>query len=83
MTTPGQPGGLQYRVTGVTAGQYGTDAAGNDVPGRIVSFSLSNGLTSQVFIPESQYGDYATVQAMVQQAAQHAASVHAITGTLD
>lgn len=83
MTTPNQPGALQFSVVGTTSGQYKTDAAGNTTEGHIVYFRISSGQTSSVFIPDAQWGDAQATAALVREAAQHLAAVNAISGNLD
>ena len=78
----GRPGNLNYNVTGVSAGQYQTDANGNTTQGHIVYFRITGGQQSQVFIPDNYWSDAEYVQQAIQDAAQHLANVVGMTGQL-
>lgn len=58
-----------YRVTGVSPGQYSTDAAGNTVSGYLVHFELQDGTSGQAFIAESRWNP-GNAQAAVEGEAQ-------------
>ena len=53
---------------------------GQIVRGVRVTFLTSNGGTGSVFIPEMQYGNIETVNAMLSEAAANFIAVHALHG---
>lgn len=63
-----------YQVTGVSAGQYQNDGAGNPQPGRLVHYQLADGTTDQVFIPNTQW-DLGSAQGLIEDAVERTAAV--------
>jgi hypothetical protein len=55
MTVPVQSQPPIFNVTGITPGQYQTDAAGNTVQGHVVYYTLQDGTVGNVFIPDTQW----------------------------
>lgn len=82
MTMPGKPGALNYRVTGISAGQYQQTAAGDTVQGHLVHLVVGPAQHTQVFVSDAQWEDPAVVQSMIEDAARKAAAVLNIAGTV-
>lgn len=81
MTTPPPSGDVTYQVTAVQQGQYGEDAAGNQVPGSIVSFQLSTGASGQAFVPDTQFTPD-QVEQMILAAARRLHAVSQLSGSI-
>lgn len=80
MTTPGQPGNINYQVIGTTPGVYDTNAMGDSVIGTQVHYKLSTGGVGSIFVPGSVLPPVEDVAPLVQQAAANLAAIHGISG---
>lgn len=79
MTMPAGQTIPEWHVTGVTSGQYQTDAAGNAVPGHVVHFAFADGTASQVFIPDTQW-NLGGAQPVIEQAVSRTAAIRYLSG---
>jgi hypothetical protein len=68
-----------WQVTGVQAGQIGTDATGASVSGHLVSFQLDDGTAGRVFIPDSDWSK-PVVRPMIEAAVSTLARVRYMSG---
>ena len=72
---------VTYRVSAVTADtQYNNQNA--PVLGKQVTFELSTGYTGRIFVPDSVFGDVASVKGIIEGEVKMIAAAQAISGTV-
>lgn len=72
---------VTYRVTTVTADtQYNIQNA--PVTGKRITFEMSTGYTGSVFVPDTVFGDMASVRGIIEGEVKMVAAAQAISGTV-
>lgn len=79
MTTPPPVQIPHWQVTGIQANATSTDAGGNVVTGREVTFRFDDGTTDQVFISDQAWNAGQAIP-LIEQAAARAAAVRYAEG---
>lgn len=58
------------------------DNAGNEIPGKNVTYKTSTGYEGTVFVPDSVYGDPSNVRDIINAQVKDVAGVHGLKGSV-